>query len=255
MAIILLFLALTLVTSPIAPRHPVYVVDVSAGWDVSVSLEQRSISLLSEDGLREILVDGDGTEDDGMFGGIYLRVWNRTFSGDYLGHEAPLIAPERSFVPQSYIALEAERDVVNISMVDDSPSLDVEPSLYPLLPPFRMQIQITFGDEIVIQLRGLYYILPVGLERVLVWNETGEVVSYDTTEEGPWRAYFEEARVVEFVDNMGFSYRIETDARVIQFEALPPGPGASRQAYEIDFDHSYKDYGQFEVITTLYIRP
>lgn len=255
LAVILSIVAILAMTSSYLPRYPAYHVEAGAGWEVEISIADRYVSLVAVDGSYAVLLDGDGPEDDGMFAGVYLTIGGRTFSGYYLGHEAPLLAPERPYVTQSQITVEASGNRLLVTILDDKPALAGGNDPYPLVPPFRMEAEILLGQETIVHLRGLYYILPTGLERVLLWSGPVGPMVYEISEEGPWRAYVEDITAMEFVDSMGTWYKLETNARVIQFEALRPGPDPTRQVYEIDFDHSYKEYGQFDIITTLVLRP
>ncbi|MFQ5837979.1 MAG: hypothetical protein ACE5HJ_04275 [Thermoplasmata archaeon] len=237
------------------PGHPRYEVEDEGGWMISVNVEEHWVSLTSKDGSRRLLVDGDGPEDDDMYAGLYLTIDGKVLSGSYLGHRAPLIAPERPFVTQTSIHLRAEHDAVEITLVEDGPIPSLEPDAYPLIPPFKVVISLHFGQEIVVRLKGLYYILPMGPRNILLWYEGGEAMEFDSALEGPWQEYFEGLRAMEFLDSMNTRFRIETNAKVVQLEALPPSADPGLQAFEIDFDHSLKEYGQFEILTTLYLSP
>ncbi len=221
---------------------------------ISTSSEERWISAVSEAGPWGILVDGDGPEDDGMYAGVYLRSGHREFSGGYLHKRAPLIAPERPFTIQSWIHVVAGENRVDVSMVDDGHPSGVASGRYRLQQPLRMDATVSFGPHITIVLRGLYYILPSGVGTVSLRDGEGKRWEHGIVP-GPWRTYFEDIRTMEFFDSFGTHFLIETEARVLQLEGLPAAGDPAGQAFEIDFDHSYKEYGQFEIFTTVRLSP
>ncbi len=233
--------------------HARYAAKGGDGWQVVSNPEDRWISIISKDGSQRVFVDGDGPEDDEMYAGVYIRLGEREFSGNYLGTKAPLLAPENPFLTQSRVYAEAKGREVEITMLDDS-SLYRPGDPHSAVSSLRMEVSITFGPDIVITLRGLYYILPVGVETFTLWIDEDERV-YHRLGDGPYVDYFEDVRFVEFTDSQGAHFVVETDARVLQFESLPPMGDPQLRVSEIDFDHSYKEYGQAEILTTVLLLP
>lgn len=254
-------LAALLVTAPVllaapgpVPETQVAVV-VTEAWAVTVDEKGRWVLLESRQAPFRVLVDADGTEEDGRHAGIYLTVGDRTFQGVYAGGLAPLIAPQRPWVLQTAVEVRAAGESVWVRMGDAGPSPFPGEDPHPLLPPFYLEAEIRSGSPVLLHLRGSYYLLPTGQPLVQVETADGAWTEHAIRDGKASVAYVFEPRVILFEDGQGSRFRVETDARVVQFESLLGTEAARDRAFEIDFDHSAKDFGQTEVTTTVTIWP
>lgn len=245
--------SLLLVLAAPAGPPPWVAATASAEWSLTVDAVGRRVVL--ESGPYGILVDGDGLEDDGMYAGVYLSVGNRSFDGLYVGWPAPLLVPQRPWVAQSRITVTAEEDVVEVSFEDHGPPPRLGEEPYPLQPPFRMEVEIRLGQPLVVHLRGLYSLLPLGHPTLSLEHDDGTAETYSVPASEATRTTYRDLRSVRFMDAQGSQFWVETDAILVQIESLGSGDDPDRSVFEIDFDHSAKEFGQLSVATTVTLWP
>lgn len=249
----LLTASLLLTLAVPAGPPPSMVATASPEWTLTVDAVGRRVVL--ESGVYGILVDGDGLEDDGMSAGVYLGVEGRHFEGLFFGWLVPLFVPARPWMPQSWVTVRAEDSLVQVVFEDHGPPPGPGEEPYPLWPPFRMELEIHLAQPLVFHLRGLYSLLPVGHPMLELQHNNGTSEVYPVPDAEATRAYWHDLRSIRFTDAQGSQFLVETDAILVQIESLGSGDDPDRSVFEIDFDHSAKEFGQLSIATTVTLWP
>jgi hypothetical protein len=105
------------------------------------------------------------------------------------------------------------------------------------------------GRRVLMDLAGLYYVRPaVGAEMVFV-GEASTTPLTVATDVPSFLVYLESPTRVDVTDPTYGSYRLDTDVTRLQVQW--DGVGT---AFELDFDHAFKDRGQTNVQTRLVFR-
>ena len=104
---------------------------------------------------------------------------------------------------------------------------------------------------LTLESHGLYYVLPpMDGCSVEFFDEASTSLGTEQIDPGtsPFLRYYEDVRTVSLSSPSLGTVSLETDAAVVQIQ-VPSYADTSR--FELDFDHSFKDFGQTDVMTRL----
>ena len=199
-----------------------------------------------------LVIDPTNGSIDGRYSGIYVHLDDSPlFAGRYNGTDSSMFVPDRPWMNQTQVTVEAEGEQLTVEMLEGSLS-QIPDSHYPSDEPFRWRsIWSLEAEGLRVAAAGLYYVLPSKQSCVLSIKGEGGVelgtlnIESDTS---PFLRYFEDVRSIEVASSDFGLFTIATDAEILQVE-VPRFPDT--QLFELDFDHSFKDRGQLEVHTEM----
>ena len=242
-------------------------------WTLEVSAETSAVvARHSERSDLALEIDCDDAEDDDRLEGVTLVLGTKRLEGEFWGRRAPFFYP---------ILVPGEHALERVRIEPGAASLRVrfEGGSYALLQPAAGQeplwAEMVFtldGDELVVHLAGLYYLLPSQEgTRLRIGSATGEIVrQVDRQEEkgptvvrdaaselarlepsgGQHREYFEDVERVELESPRFFDMELVAWVERLQIQ-VDRNPGADSDVFELDFDHALKDRGQRSVLARL----
>lgn len=157
----------------------------------------------------------------------------------------PLITPTFDAGKVTYTTVTNEDDSLLIRF-DGGPYANLSPGRDNDGSTF-LEVRISVTDRRVrMDLAGLYYVRPaVGAEMFIKAGDTSSTLVVDK-DRPLFLTYIENPTSVEVTDPAYGSYRMRTDVTRLQVQW--DGVGT---AFELDFDHAYKDRGQTNVQTRL----
>lgn len=217
-------------------------------WDVE--LRDEEVVAVHSGGRVELILDTTSSSLDGRYAGIFLRVdGQERHVGKYNGSQASMFVPDRPWKDQEAVQVVAQGETLTIEMREGSLS-EIPDSQFESDEPFRWTSRWAMeGQGLAIESRGLYYVLPpMDGCSVTVHGEGGVVLGIEQIDGDtkPFLRYYEEVRTISLESPSLGAVSIETDAAVLQVQ-VPTFQNTTR--FELDFDHSFKDHGQTDVMT------
>ena len=253
--------------------------DISPGagssWTLEHDAESHRILARLGDGSEVALeIDYDGPEHDEHLVGITPILGGQRLEGAFWGSTAPLIYPQLD--PTEH---QIERLVVHIEggalkVGFEGGSYRILDPAGPAAPLFMEAIFRRRGDRLVVDLYGLYYLLPSQAGTRLDLAAAGEHSSRTVepgSDEGATRVrsgssvilevrdeksrhleYFDGVTRVEINDQRFGRMELDTWVDRLQVQ-VNREPGVAIELFELDFDHTFKDRGQRRVMSRLSI--
>jgi hypothetical protein len=261
------------------PAQPEVEVDtfqsVDSPWALEHDVEAHRILARLDGGAEVALeIDYDGPEDDGHLVGVTLVLAGRRLEGAFWGSTAPLIYPQLD--PE-------EHQIERLSIHSEGAALWVrfEGGSYQILDPAGpdepLMMEASFrrqGQQLVVNLYGLYYLLPslggtrlelsVAGDRLTRTVDPGDedgtslvldgsqVIATVSNAESRHLEYFDRVTRVEIDDARFGQMALETSVERLQLQ-VSRQPGVDMELFELDFDHTFKDRGQRRVMSRLSI--
>ncbi len=218
----------------------------------------KDVIVLSEkSGDMTITLDWTSVESDGACAGIYIKTGSVPFEGLYGFGRAACFIPDIALT-QDYLSISSTDSAVRIIMkglaYKDIKETGVD-SLDKLPITMSAMIQPT-AKGFVISLQGMYYILLPKDQAALkfVFGQPTKLDSAYVEQTSPRLIkYFDDTRSVEVSNKNLGRWSILTDASRLQLD-IPEPSWTSFTMFELDFDHSYKDFGQMSVSTVVTVR-
>ena len=234
----------------------------------------RIVARMDDEAGVTLEIDYDGPADDGTLVGITPTLGDRRLEGAFWGSTAPLIYPQLD--PEEHqierLDIRAEGAALWVRFVGGSYQI-LDPA-GPAAPLFMEAIFRRQDDRLVVNLYGLYYLLPslagtrlelvVAGERMTRTVEPSEqegttlvlddsqVIGTVSGAESRHLEYFDQVTRVEIDDSRFGQMALETYVERLQLQ-VSRQPGVDMDLFELDFDHTFKDRGQRRVMSRLTI--
>ena len=242
-------------------------------WTLDVSAETSTVvARHAERPDLALEIDCDDEADDERLSGIAPVLGEERLEGEFWGRKAPFFYP--ILVPGEH-ALER----VRIEPGGESLRVRFEGGSYALLQPAAgpdpLWAEMVFaleGDDLIVHLAGLYYLLPSQEgTRLRITSTEGEsvrrvdrpaadepTVVRDAVAElgrldpagGQHLEYFEEVERVELENPRFGDMELVAWIERLQIQ-VDRSPGADSDLFELDFDHAFKDRGQRSILARL----
>ena len=246
-----------------------------SAWNLEHDVEAQRVLARLDDGTEVVLeIDYGGPEDDRHLVGITPILAGKRFEGAFWGSTAPLLYPQLD--PEEHqierLDIRAEGAALWVRFVGGSYQI-LDPA-GPAEPLFMEAIFRRQDDRLVVNLYGLYYLLPslastrielvVAGERLTRTVEPGEqegtslvfdgsqVIATVSGAESRHLEYFDHVTRVEIDDSRFGRMILETYVERLQLQ-VSRQPGVAMELFELDFDHTFKDRGQRRVMSRLSI--
>ena len=246
-----------------------------SSWTLEHEAEAHRILARLTDGAEVALeIDYDGPADDDHLVGITAILGGRRLEGAFWGSTAPLIYPQLD--PEEH---QIER--LDVHAAGEVLRVRFEGGTYQILDPagpeeplFTEAIFRRQGQRLVVNLYGLYYLLPSQAGTRLDLTAAGElltrtvepggeegaslvldgstVVATVSDQESLHLEYFDRVTRVEIDDSRFGRMELETYVERLQLQ-VNRQPGVAIELFELDFDHTFKDHGQRRVMSRLSI--
>jgi hypothetical protein len=221
-----------------------------AGALWNVELRDEEVVAVHSGGRVELVLDTTSSAADGRYAGIFLHVdGEERHVGQYNGSHVSMFVPDRPWKDQDSVQIVAQGEDLTIEMLEGNLS-EIPDAQFESDEPFRWASRWAVeGQGLAIESHGLYYLLPPmdgcsvmahGAGGVLLGTEQ---IDGDTK---PFLRYYEGVRTISLQSPSLGAVSIETDAAVLQVQ-VPTFQKTTR--FELDFDHSFKDHGQTDVMT------
>lgn len=259
------------------PAQPEVEVDTFQSADSPWTLEHDTEAhriLARLDGGAEVAleIDYDGPEDDGHLVGITPIVAGRRLEGAFWDSTAPLIYPQLDPEEHRMERLEVGASGDTLRVRFEGGTYRILDSQGPDEPLFMEAIFRRMGEQLVVNLYGLYYLLPsqacTRLELTGAGKRMTRTVELGGEEEGTrvfdgsavitsirdaesrHLEYFDRVSRVDIDDSRFGRMELETYVDRLQLQVNRP-PGVAMELFELDFDHTFKDRGQRRVMSRL----
>jgi len=232
-------------------QGPISVVEYpGAEWNVQD--RNGDVVAVHADGRVTLVIDPSAASTDGRYAGVYLEVdGQEQHAGKYNGYHVSTFVPDRPYIDQESVEVVAEQNRLSIEMLEGSLT-EIPDTQFTSDEPFRWSSQWTVdGEGVAVEAHGLYYLLPPMDGCALsAFDEAGTLLGSEeiVADTQPFLRYYEGVRTISLESPSLGVVSIATDAAVLQVQ-VPTYPDTSR--FELDFDHSYKDHGQQDVMTRL----
>jgi hypothetical protein len=232
---------------------PIAIVEYpGAEWNVQE--RDGDVVAVHASGRVTLVIDPSSSSTDGRYAGVYLEVdGQERHAGDYNGSHVSTFVPDRPYIDQERVDVVADEERLAIEMVEGS-LLEMSDAQFTSDEPFRWASQWTIeNDGLAVEAHGLYYLLPpMDGCSVSAFDEAGTLLGSEEilASTPPFLRYYEGVRTISLTSPSLGAVSIDTDAAVLQVQ-VPSYPDTSR--FELDFDHSFKDHGQTDVMTRLVV--
>ncbi|MGB5294408.1 MAG: hypothetical protein WBP34_05600 [Thermoanaerobaculia bacterium] len=246
-----------------------------SSWTLEVEPEAHRILARLDDGAVVALeIDYDGSGGDEHLVGITPIIGGRRLEGAFWGSTAPLIYPQLD--PEEHrlerLGVHARSGALRVRF--EGGTYRILDPVGPEEPLFMEAIFRRQNDRLVVNLYGLYYLLPsqagtrldltAAGERltrtVEAGGEEGTSLVLDgsaailtvSDDESRHLEYFDRVTRVEIDDSRFGRMELETYVERLQLQ-VNRQPGVAIELFELDFDHTFKDRGQRRVMSRLSI--
>lgn len=232
-------------------QGPITVVE-HPGAEWNVQDRNGDVVAVHAGGRVTLVIDPSSSSTDSRYAGVYVEVdGQERHAGNYNGYHVSTFVPDRPYIDQESVEVVAEQERLTIEMLEGSLS-EIPDSQFTSDEPFRWASQWTIDAEgLAVEAHGLYYLLPPMDGCALdAFDESGTLLGSEeiVADTPPFLRYYESVSKISLTSPSLGAVSIETDAAVLQVQ-VPSYPDTSR--FELDFDHSFKDHGQTDVMTRL----
>lgn len=224
-----------------------YRLDPDSPWSVEIDAAKGLITCWHAEHADDLFeVDYDDTAADGQFPGIRPVVNGVSMSGLFFYAQAGFLSPS-FYGNASAASVETDGDVLHVLLEGDD-YRDLNPAAGD--DPLSMSVAITYKDDgIHMDLWGLYYILPSAADTTYTMVTEGQPLDGHVTPDSEiGYTYYPNVTRVDVQDSLFGNFYFTTFCRWLQIQVHDVW-----ELFEFDFDHSFKDYGQHDVLTKLVI--
>ena len=276
-ALLCLWLVGGVATAQSAPQRVevAYSRDPDSVWTLELDPEAHRLVAQLDAGAEVALeIDYDGPTDDDHLVGITPILGGKRLEGEFWGSTAPLVYPQLD--PEEHqierLDVHAEGDVLRVRF--EGGTYQILDPAGPEEPLFMEAVFRRQGQRLVVNLYGLYYLLPSQAGTRLDLTAAGELLTRTVEPGGEEGAslvldgsqvvvtvsdpesrhleYFDRVTRVEIDDSRFGQMDLETYVERLQVQ-VNRQPGVAIELFELDFDHTFKDRGQRRVMSRLSI--
>jgi hypothetical protein len=246
-----------------------------SSWALEHDTEAHRILARLDDGAEVALeIDYDGPVDDAHLVGITLILAGLRLEGAFWGSTAPLIYPQLDPEEHQIERLHAHAEAGTLRVRFEGGTYRILDQAGPDEPLFMEAIFRRQGERLVVNLYGLYYLLPSQAGTRLDITAGGEIRTRSvepsgeegtslvfggspailtvSDDESRHLEYFDRVTRVEIDDSRFGRMELETYVERLQLQ-VNRQPGVAIELFELDFDHTFKDRGQRRVMSRLSI--
>ncbi|HOO31517.1 MAG TPA: hypothetical protein PLO84_01740 [Thermotogota bacterium] len=249
--------------SAAAPQLPAisFQKDATSEWVFDIDMEEYAITFYHPAHPEYVFeIDCDNISDDKHYMGITPIINGVRMESGFFWNTAPFLYP---------VLDPTEHHIEKISIQSDNAQSDVETKgdyfkvrfeggSYRLLrpvggdEPLFMEAAFYFGEKgLYIFVNGLYYILPTMNNTSITFISRGEEITREVTPESePILEYFDDVTDIQVNDGVFGKMDIMTYVNRIQFQVHQ---NSGTTGFELDLDHSFKDRGQKEILSKIFI--
>lgn len=228
----------------------------SKHWKLINNLKERWIKARFENYALEVLVDWDDALDDGHSVDIIVKIDDKSYDNLSFRDRSALIHANRGWATQERVEVKGVGKTLKIAMEEGSVCYFLEKIRE--CPPnlsnesISLKANLTVVDRsLVVELKGFYYILLSKTNTTLeLFDQENQLsAQYLITEETPvFVDYYENVSKIVVNDGVFGELDIQTNVRLLQIDTsntvrIPENKNLPL-AFELDFDHSFKEYGQ-----------
>jgi hypothetical protein len=205
-------------------------------------------------------VDYDGNAHDGSYPGIFPVINGVSLSGQFFYGQGPFISPPFT-QDASSLTVETDYFQPEFSSPVDILRIRLEGPDYRELnqaagdAPLFTEAAIYYeSDGLHIDLYGLYYLMPSIADTRVVMTSAGKTIEHHVTPATERTLeYYPDVTHVAVSDSVFGDFYFDTYCQWLQIDIKEQGspPGAAFELFEFDFDHTFKDRGQREVLTQI----
>lgn len=198
-----------------------------------------------------VLIDYTDETTDNRYAGLFITERNLELSGFYGFAKTAFFIPDQA-VTQDTITIDVADSSFRVIMKQGNYGQIKETGIAKVdLKPITFDFLIEKnGGTIDLSLFGMYYfMLPKDGTQLIIYSQPDQIDTLNIT--------LQTARMIRYFDNVDSLtatnktyglFKVVTDAKRLQVD-VPDVSLRNDILFELDFDHSYKDFGQIEVLS------